>query len=197
MEQHEVERAVEAILFAAGEPVASARLAQALDVDVREVDAAAQSLMDAYAFERRGVRIVRLEEQWQMCSASEFSDAVARALEVRKPPRLSQSLLETLTVVAYYQPVTKTYVEQIRGVDSSYSLSALLNRTLIEECGRLNVPGRPILYRTTPDFLRTFGLQSLDELPEIERMTLEVRPEEAEAMIVQDKANEGEQEPEA
>lgn len=197
MEQHEVERAVEAILFAAGEPVASVRLAQALDVDVREVDAAAQSLMDAYAFERRGVRIVRLEEQWQMCSASEFSDAVARALEVRKPPRLSQSLLETLTVVAYYQPVTKTYVEQIRGVDSSYSLSALLNRTLIEECGRLNVPGRPILYRTTPDFLRTFGLQSLDELPEIERMTLEVRPEEAEAMIVQDKANEGEQEPEA
>jgi segregation and condensation protein B len=110
---------------------------------------------------------------------------VAKALETRKPPRLSQSLLETLTVVAYYQPATKTYVEQIRGVDSSYSINALLNRQLIEECGRLNVPGRPILYRTTPDFLRTFGLESLDELPEIDLMNLEVRPEEAEQMILE------------
>lgn len=186
MEQSELVRAVEAILFAAGEPVASERLAQATDATVDEVDAAARSLMDAFAFDRRGVRVVQLEDTWQMCSSGEYADMVARALETRKPPRLSQSLLETLTVVAYYQPVTRTYIEQIRGVDSAYSVNALLNRQLIEECGRLNVPGRPILYRTTPDFLRTFGLRSLDELPPIERMTLEVRPEEAEQMIVAD-----------
>ncbi len=186
MEYTELDRAVEAILFAAGEPIAGARMAAALDETAEAVNGSAQRLMDAYAFDRRGVRIVHLDDAWQMCSSGEFADAVARALETRKPPRLSQSLLETLTVVAYYQPVTKTYVEQIRGVDSSYSMTALQNRQLIEECGRLNVPGRPILYRTTPDFLRTFGLQSLDELPEIERMTLEVRPEEAEAMIVKD-----------
>lgn len=186
MEYTELDRAVEAILFAAGEPIAGARMAAALDETAEAVNSSAQRLMDAYAFDRRGVRIVHLDDAWQMCSSGEFADAVARALETRKPPRLSQSLLETLTVVAYYQPVTKTYVEQIRGVDSSYSMTALQNRQLIEECGRLNVPGRPILYRTTPDFLRTFGLQSLDELPEIERMTLEVRPEEAEAMIVKD-----------
>lgn len=186
MEYTELDRAVEAILFAAGEPIACARMAAALDETAEAVNGSAQRLMDAYAFDRRGVRIVHLDDAWQMCSSGEFADAVARALETRKPPRLSQSLLETLTVVAYYQPVTKTYVEQIRGVDSSYSMTALQNRQLIEECGRLNVPGRPILYRTTPDFLRTFGLQSLDELPEIERMTLEVRPEEAEAMIVKD-----------
>ena len=186
MEYTELDRAVEAILFAAGEPVASARLAGALGESEDAVEDSARRLMDSYAFDRRGIRIVHLEDAWQMCSSGEYADAVARALETRKPPRLSQSLLETLTVVAYYQPVTKTYVEQIRGVDSSYSMTALLNRQLIEECGRLNVPGRPILYRTTPDFLRTFGMQSLDELPEIERMTLEVRPEEAEAMIVKD-----------
>ena len=105
-----------------------------------------------------------------MCSSVEMSSYITKALETRKPPKLSASQLETLTIVAYYQPATKAYIEQIRGVDSSYSVGALLNKRLIEECGRLNVPGRPILYRTTPDFLRTFGLSSLDELPEIEKM---------------------------
>ena len=104
----------------------------------------------------------------EMCSAGEMGDFVARALETRKPPKLSASQLETLTVIAYYQPATKAMVEQIRGVDSSYSVTALLNKKLIEECGRLNVPGRPLQYRTTPDFLRTFGLASLEELPELE-----------------------------
>ena len=95
-------------------------------------------------------------------------------------PKLSSSQLETLTIIAYYQPATKAYVEQLRGVDSSYSVSALMNKHLIEECGRLNVPGRPILYRTTADFLRTFGLESLEDLPEIEKMQFGKRelPEE-------------------
>ena len=101
-----------------------------------------------------------------------MADYVTKTLETRKPPKLSASQLEALTIVAYYQPATKALVEQIRGVDSSYSISALLNKKLIEEAGRLNVPGRPIQYKTTSDFLRTFGLSSLEELPEIDRIDL-------------------------
>ena len=170
MDRTELERIIEAILFAAGEPVEASRLAMAAECDPDEVETAAKTLMDRLAFERRGIRVVRLENAYQMCSSSEMSGYITKALETRKPPKLSASQLETLTIIAYYQPATKAYVEQIRGVDSSYSVGALLNKHLIEECGRLNVPGRPILYRTTADFLRTFGLESLDELPEIEKM---------------------------
>ena len=170
MERSELERIIEAILFASGEPVELNRLAFAAEVDADEAEAAVKSLMDRLSFERRGIRIIKLDRAYQMCSSPEMSGYVTKALETRKPPKLSASQLETLTVVAYYQPATKAYVEQIRGVDSSYSVGALLNKQLIEECGRLNVPGRPILYRTTPDFLRTFGLSSLDELPEIEKI---------------------------
>ena len=170
MDRTELERIIEAILFAAGEPVEASRLAMAAECDPDEGEAAAKTLMDRLAFERRGIRVVRLENAYQMCSSTEMSGYITKALETRKPPKLSASQLETLTIIAYYQPATKAYVEQIRGVDSSYSVGALLNKHLIEECGRLNVPGRPILYRTTADFLRTFGLESLDELPEIEKM---------------------------
>jgi segregation and condensation protein B len=117
------------------------------------------------------VRILRLENGYQMVSSGEMADYVTKALETRKPPKLSASQLETLTIIAYYQPATKAMVEQIRGVDSAYSVAALMNKKLIEESGRLNVPGRPILYRTTPDFLRTFGLSSLEELPTIEKVS--------------------------
>ena len=180
MEATELEHIIEAILFAAGEPVQTQRLAFAAESDTEEIDAAAKRLMDRLSYERRGVRVVKLENAYQMCSSSEMSAYITKALETRKPPKLSASQLETLTIIAYYQPATKAYVEQIRGVDSSYSVGALLNKHLIEESGRLNVPGRPILYRTTPDFLRTFGLTSLDELPEIEKIQLGKRelPEE-------------------
>ena len=170
MEQTELQRAIEAILFAAGECVEISRLALALETDESEIGAAVNSLADELAFNRRGIRILRLEKGYQMVSSGEMSDYITRALETRKPPKLSSSQLETLTIVAYYQPATKAMVEQIRGVDSSYSVSALMNKKLIEEAGRLNVPGRPIQYRTTPDFLRTFGLSSLEELPPIEKI---------------------------
>ena len=180
MEATELEHIIEAILFAAGEPVQTQCLAFAAECDTDEIDTAAKRLMDRLSYERRGVRVVKLENAYQMCSSSEMSAYITKALETRKPPKLSASQLETLTIIAYYQPATKAYVEQIRGVDSSYSVGALLNKHLIEESGRLNVPGRPILYRTTPDFLRTFGLTSLDELPEIEKIQLGKRelPEE-------------------
>ena len=170
MEWEELKRAIEAILFASGERMEIGRMAQVLEGDAGDVEAAADSLMDVYAYERRGIRILKLEKGYQMVSAGEMADYVTRALETRKPPKLSASQLETLTIIAYYQPATKAMVEQIRGVDSAYSVAALLNKKLIEEAGRLNVPGRPIQYRTTPDFLRTFGMTSLEELPPIEKI---------------------------
>ena len=170
MEQAELQRAIEAILFAAGEPVECSRLALALSADEADIAAAAKGLADELAFNRRGIRILCLENAYQMVSSGEMADYITRALETRKPPKLSASQLETLTIIAYYQPATKAMVEQIRGVDSSYSVSALMNKRLIEEAGRLNVPGRPIQYRTTPDFLRTFALNSLDELPVIDKV---------------------------
>ena len=172
MEQSELQRAIEAILFAAGEPVEVDRLAMALEADAKDITAAADALMDVLSFERRGMRILRLENAYQMVSSGEMADYITKALETRKPPKLSASQLESLTIVAYYQPATKAMVEQIRGVDSSYSIGALLNKKLIEDAGRLNVPGRPILYRTTANFLRTFGLSSLEELPAIDKVSL-------------------------
>jgi len=174
LEETEVQRAIEAILFAAGESVEAQRIAMALEVDEDEIHREAAALINRLNYNRAGVRVVRLENAYQMVSSGEMSAAVTRALETRKPPKLSPSQLETLTIIAYYQPATKAYVEQLRGVDSSYSVGALLNKQLIEEAGRLNVPGRPILYKTTPAFLRTFGLSSLDELPEIEKVSIGV-----------------------
>ncbi len=168
MEEAEIKRAIEAILFAAGDPVGVDRMAIAIGAGRDQIEENLKALMDAYSFERRGMRIIRLEDAYQMVSAQELSEVISRALETRKPPKLSASALETLTVIAYYQPTTKAFVEQIRGVDSSYTISALLNKKLIEEQGRLSVPGRPILYGTTPDFLRTFGIASLDDLPEVD-----------------------------
>ncbi len=172
MEQSELQRAMEAILFAAGEPVEISRLAMVLEADEKDIMQAADALADELSFNRRGIRIIRLEKQYQMVSSGEMADYITKALETRKPPKLSASQLEALTIIAYYQPATKAMVEQIRGVDSSYSIGALLNKKLIEDAGRLNVPGRPIQYRTTPDFLRTFGLNSLEELPEIDKVEL-------------------------
>ena len=171
MDQTELQRAIEAILFAAGERIEISRMAMALETDEDDIERAADALANALAFERRGIRILKLEKGYQMVSSGEMADYVTKALETRKPPKLSSSQLESLTIIAYYQPATKAMVEQIRGVDSAYSISALMNKKLIEEAGRLNVPGRPIQYRTTPDFLRTFGLSSLEELPPIEKIT--------------------------
>lgn len=172
MEQIELQRIIESILFAAGERVEISRLSATLEIDEDEIISAVDALADELAFNRRGIRIIRLENGYQMVSSGEMAEYITKTLETRKPPKLSASQLETLTIIAYYQPATKAMVEQIRGVDSTYSISALLNKKLIEDAGRLNVPGRPIQYRTTPDFLRTFSLHSLDELPEIEKVSL-------------------------
>ena len=163
----EIESAMEAILFAAGEPVGVERLCMTLEIDRATADAVAQKLMDDYSYERRGLRLVRLDTSYQLCSAPEHAELIRKTFESRKPARLSPPALEVLAVIAYYQPTTRASVDQVRGVDSSYTVGLLLDRELIDECGRLAVPGRPILYRTTPTFLRSFGLSSLEELPEL------------------------------
>ena len=167
MELKEIESAIEGILFAAGEPVGVERICMALEIDRATADAVCQRLADYYSYERRGIRLLKLDTSYQLCSAPEFAPGIRRAFESRRPAKLSQPALEVLAIVAYYQPVTRAYVDQVRGVDSAYTVGLLLERDLIEECGRLAVPGRPIQYRTTQNFLRSFGLSSLEELPEL------------------------------
>ena len=167
MDRKELESALEAILFASGEPVQVDRICVALDIDRPTVEQLLQKLMDYYAYERRGIRLLKIDDSWQLCSAPDYAETIRKAFEIRKPAKLSQPALEVLTIIAYYQPTTRAYVDQIRGVDSSYTVGLLLDRHLIEECGRLQVPGRPRLYRTTQSFLRAFHLNSLEDLPQM------------------------------
>jgi len=167
MELKELEAVIEGILFAAGDPVGVERICMALEQDRETVEAVCQRISDRYSYERRGIRVVRMDSSWQMCSAPEHAEIIRKVFETRKPAKLSQPALEVLATVAYFQPVTRAYIDQVRGVDSSYTMNLLQERDLVEECGRLAVPGRPIQYRTTKTFLRTFGLTSLSELPEL------------------------------
>ncbi len=173
MELKELEGAIEGILFAAGDPVPVERICLTLEQDRETVDSVCQKLADEYSYQRRGIRLVRLDSSWQMCSAPEYADSVRKALESRKPARLSQPALEVLAIIAYFQPVTRAYIEQVRGVDSSYTVGLLLERELICEAGRLSVPGRPMQFKTTKNFLRAFGLTTLDDLPELPSATQE------------------------
>ena len=162
--------AIEAILFAVGESVPVARLSLVLDTDEHEILRIAAELAQHYEAEGRGMRILRLEDKLQMCSAPEYAPFITKTLEQRKPPMLSPPALETLAIVAYFQPVTRAYIEKVRGVDSSYTVSVLAERGLIEACGRLDAPGRPTLFRTTDVFLRTMGISELGHLPELPDM---------------------------
>ena len=163
----EIEAAIEPLLFASGEPVSIERICMATELDRPTAEQVLRRLGDYYAYERRGIRLVQMDESYQLCSSPDYADTIRRAFEIRKSAKLSQPALEVLTIIAYYQPTTRAYVDQVRGVDSSYTMSLLLERGMIEECGRLQVPGRPHLYRTTKKFLRDFHLSSLEELPEL------------------------------
>ena len=198
MDSTEVESAIEAILFVSGEPVKITRIADVLGVAETEIELAADRLRDSYCSVRRGIRLVRLEDTLQLCSSPEFADYIRRALETRKPPQLSQPALEVLSIIAYFGPVTRAYIEQIRGVDSSHTVGLLQERGLVEACGRLDVPGRPMLYRTTHVFLRTFGLESLKELPELPHVDgTDKEREGIQSAILELKTREAEQELEA
>ena len=161
----DIKSSLEAILFAGGDSVPVARLSLILEVNEDEIVKAAEELADSYIDEGRGIRLLRLDKSLQMCSAPEYAELISKTLEQRKPARLSQAALETLSVVAYFQPVTRSFIEQMRGVDSSYTVSVLEERGLIEVSGRMDVPGRPLVYKTTDVFLRTMGISELSQLP--------------------------------
>lgn len=162
---------IEAVLFAAGEAVPAARLSLALGVSENEIYDAAEELDRLLESGGHAMRIVRLAEKLQMCTDAEYSQIIVKTLEHRKPPSLSPSALEALAIVAYYQPVTNAYISKVRGVDSSYTISSLMEKGLIEIKGKLDVPGRPSVYGTTDAFLRTMGISGLDDLPVIPDMT--------------------------
>ena len=165
MEQRDIARAIEGILFASGESVPIERLMMILEIDELTMQSAVAELEAQYNDEKRGIRLLRVEESLQLCSAPEYAEVIRRTLEKRRAPQLTQSALEVLAIIAYFQPTTRAYIERVRGVDSSYTVGLLVNRGLVEFCGNLPVPGRPALFRTTQAFLRTFGLTDLDELP--------------------------------
>ncbi len=157
---------IEAVLFAAGYPVPYEKLAKLTETEESLVREAVSALAEHYRAERFGIQIVEFSEECQICTKEAYEGYVREALGIRQGGRLSNSSLEVLAIVAYHQPVTRSQIEHIRGVDSSYAVSSLVMKKLIEEKGRLEVPGRPVLFGTTADFLRCFGFSSLDELPD-------------------------------
>ena len=167
MEIKEVKEAIQAILFASGDPISIDRIAQALDIDKQTVTKVLLALIDEFE-EKTGLCIVRLNDEYQMCAKPRYSDYIRRVMDIRRHIPLSPAAMEVLAIVAYNQPVTKAFVEQIRGVDCTGSMASLCAKNLIEEKGRLELPGRPLLYGTTLNFLKCFGISSIDELPPLE-----------------------------
>ncbi len=165
MEIKQYQAAMEAILFASGEPVALTRIAEVLELDEETAGRLADDLMHDYNTRPGGLSIVRLNSAYQMCTRKDYAEYIRKAMEIRRNTPLSQAAMEVLSIVAYNQPVTRAFIEQVRGVDCGAVVQGLAAKNLIEEKGRLELPGRPLLYGTTPDFLRCFGISSLDELP--------------------------------
>lgn len=193
MDDRELKATIEAILFASGDPVAADRIALVLGLTKDEILSAAKQLADEYSFQQRGIRLVRMEGALQLCSAPEYAQSITHALERRKPPRLSQPALEVLAICAYFQPVTRAYVDQVRGVDSSYTMGLLLERGLIETCGKLEVAGRPTIYKTSELFLRTMGITELSSLPKLPDMSSDEGIAKLSQVIDSLKAEENEQ----
>lgn len=158
---------LEAVLFAVGEPIEITRLSQALNEDIIILSEALEILKDKYSDESSGLCLLRLDDKYQLCTKQQYADSIRSVIEIKKNTPLSQAAFEVLAIVAYNQPVTKAFIEQIRGVDCSAVISNLCQKSLIEEKGRLELPGRPLIYGTTPEFLRCFCISSLDELPDL------------------------------
>ena len=167
MQLEQYEKIAEAILFAGGEPVEQKVIAAAMELDEEAAAAVLESLRTKYEKFESSVQVLRLENQWQLCTRKEYEPYIRSAFEIKRNAPLSQAAMEVLAVVAYNQPVTRAFAEQVRGVDCSGVMSTIAEKGLIEEAGRLDLPGKPIAYRTTPLFLRSFGLSSLDDLPPI------------------------------
>lgn len=165
MEIKQYQAAIEAILFASGEPVPVSRLALALELDEETTRRIAEDWAQDVNTREGGMTALRLDDQYQLCSSKEYAGYVRKAMDIRRNTPLSQAAMEVLAIIAYNQPVTRPFVEQVRGVDCSAVVQGLQQKGLIEEKGRMDLPGRPLLYGTTSNFLRCFGIASLDQLP--------------------------------
>lgn len=161
-----MESVIEAILFASGDPIHISRICSALDIDRSTAESVLEQLGTHYERDRRGIRLLRLEDSYQLCTAPEYAGKIRKALEMRVPQKLSIPSMEVLAIVAYYQPITRARIEQIRGLDCTYIISQLVDMNLIERCGQMSVAGSPTLYRTTTEFLRYFHFSNLCDLPE-------------------------------
>lgn len=157
--------AAEAVIFSSGEPISADRLSQALGVSKKDIKQAIGELQKKYADENSGVRLLCLDGSYQFVSSESCAEYVKAALEIKRNSPLSQAAMEVLAIIAYNQPVSKSFIEQVRGVDSSQTVNNLADKGLVEEAGRLDVPGRPIIYKTSLGFLKCFQLNSLDDLP--------------------------------
>ncbi len=190
MERQELKRAIEGILFAMGDSVEISRIAGALDIEEEQVCEIVGKLSDEYEADGRGIRIHRLEDSYQMCTSPDIYEYLIRIAKQPKKAQLTDVLLETLSIVAYKQPVTRAEIEKIRGVSCGHVVSRLVEYGLVEEVGRMDAPGRPILFGTTEEFLRAFGVTSLEELPslnpiQVEEFKLQAEAEAAEALDVE------------
>ena len=186
-----IEGAVEAILYAAGYPVKYTKIAEVLGLDLHNTKTLIEHMAETYNSDksRHGIALLCFDETCQFCTKEAYAPYIREALGIRRGGNLSASSMEVLAVVAYNQPVTRTFVDQVRGVDSSYAMNSLIDKALIEACGRLDAPGRPMLYVTTEKFLRVFGLQSLSELPATETL---VPPKEETPVLAEDAGTEDE-----
>ena len=180
MEIKKLQGVIEAILFTMGESVELERIAAAIEHDEETTRKLISGLMDQYAEEGRGIRIIELDRSYQMCTKKEMYEYLIRIAKQPKRYVLTDVLLETLSIIAYKQPVTKLEIENIRGVKSDHAVNKLVEYGLVEEVGRLDAPGRPLLFGTTEEFLRRFSVQSLDELPTLDPVRMEQFKEEAE-----------------
>ena len=182
-----IEGAIEAILYAAGYPVKYTRIAEVLGLDVHNTKTLIEHMSKDYNSDKskRGINLLVFDETCQLCTKEQYAPYIREALGIRRGGNLSASSMEVLAVVAYNQPITRSFVDQVRGVDSSYAVNSLIDKGLIEACGRLDAPGRPMLYVTTEKFLRVFGLRSLSELPATETL---VPPKEETPIVVEEES---------
>ncbi len=183
MELEKIEAAIEAVLFTMGEAVEVEKLAAAVDMDVDTTRKIVRNMSDKYQAADRGIKIIELEGSFQLCTKAEYYENLIKVVSQPKKYQLTDTLLETLSIIAYKQPITKLEVEKIRGVSSDHAVNRLVEYGLVGEVGRLDAPGKPILFATTQDFLRAFGVQSIDELPMVSTDLVEEFKEQAEEEI--------------
>ena len=182
---------IEAIMFAYGDPISIDKLSEASGIDNETTIKLIDQLERRYNVNESGLRIIRVNDGFQITTRTEYADSIKKAMETRRQQPLSQAAMETLSIVAYNQPVTKAFVEQVRGIDSSSVVNTLVERNLLEEAGRLDLPGRPVAYRTTDTFLRCFGISRIEELPALPNQEGQLDFDELAEMELERKEEEG------